>query len=180
MFQPERGSNAAFRLAFDQLARGSAAGLTNGGSETPPLEVLMFTSCVYREVAPGDTQLVPVAEVPFLFASDRIFTGEFTSQAENHGPSGSHSRTVCQAIGRPSESRPCVLRDVAFRQSEDHVADMQYVPVNEVPASSLVAGETLYAGAWRRSSEKRGPYGSHTRTVCQPVGAPVGKPFSVN
>lgn len=124
----------------------------------------MFTSCVLREVAPGDTQYVPVSEVPFLTRQDTVFTGEFRSQVESHGPSGSHRRTICLPVGRLSQSAPCVLREVS-------PGDMEFVPVNEVP--SLTTGERIFAGAWRRLTENLGPSGSHRRTICLPQRQPV-------
>lgn len=60
-----------------------------------PLTEYTLTECVLREVAPGDTQFVPTAEVPSLVAGERLVIGVFNSHKENLGPSGSHRRTIC-------------------------------------------------------------------------------------
>jgi len=62
------------------------------------------TTCVLREVAPGDWQYVPTAEVPSLVVGERLFVGVFTSHKENLGPSGSHRRTICTPNGRCRET----------------------------------------------------------------------------
>ncbi len=59
------------------------------------LTVHTLTECVLREVAPGDTQFVPTAEVPSLVSGERLVIGVFSSHKENLGPSGSHRRTIC-------------------------------------------------------------------------------------
>lgn len=55
--------------------------------------------CVVREVRQGDFQYVPVSEVPSLVEGETISTGLFATQMENHGPSGSHRRTICLPRG---------------------------------------------------------------------------------
>lgn len=57
--------------------------------------------CLLREVARGDFQYVPLAEVaPSLRVNgEKVFTGQFATQQENHGPSGSHTRTICLPRG---------------------------------------------------------------------------------
>ena len=57
----------------------------------------------------------------------------------------------------------CVLREVAPR-------DFQYVPLAEVPNATLVPGERTFTGLFRTQVENLGPHGSHTRTICLPVG----------
>jgi len=57
------------------------------------------TQCVLREVARGDHQYVPVADVisrlGSLVPGETIYTGEFRSQVERLGPYGSDERTIC-------------------------------------------------------------------------------------
>ena len=55
--------------------------------------------CVLREVAPGDTQYVPLSEVPSRIAGEKVFRGLFNRQVEGFGPSGSHRRTICLPVG---------------------------------------------------------------------------------
>lgn len=55
--------------------------------------------CVIREISPGDSQYVPVSEVPSLVDGETISSGLFATQMENHGPSGSHRRTICLPRG---------------------------------------------------------------------------------
>lgn len=122
--------------------------------------------CVIREVAAGDFQYVPVAEVPALVPGEIVYTGLFHCQRERLGPHGSHERTICLPRGTLSQARvpaptDCVVREVAYR-------DFQYVPVNEVPA--VVPGERLLVGSFRSLREKHGPSGSHERTICLPNG----------
>ena len=57
----------------------------------------------------------------------------------------------------------CLLREV-------RPDDFQYVPISEVPASTLVAGERTFTGQFRGQKEQLGPSGSHTRTICLPAG----------
>ena len=64
-----------------------------------------LTECVLREVAPGDTQYVPTAEVPSLVEGERLFVGVFASHQENLGPSGSHRRTICLPNGPVFETK---------------------------------------------------------------------------
>jgi hypothetical protein len=54
--------------------------------------------CVLREVSPGDHQYVPVIEA-ILLDGENVYSGDFRSQVERHGPSGSHSRTICLPAG---------------------------------------------------------------------------------
>lgn len=119
--------------------------------------------CVVREVAPGDHQFVPVAEVAALIAGETVFTGAFNSQVENFGPSKSHARTICLPAGELTKLpvKSCVVREV-------RPGDHQYVPVDEVPA--LVPGEKLVIGVFRSQTENLGPYKSHRRTICLPTG----------
>ena len=56
----------------------------------------------------------------------------------------------------------CVRRNIGEMQ-----VDMRYVPIEEV--SSVTAGETLYSGLFTTEVQRRGPSGSDSRTVCQPV-----------
>lgn len=60
---------------------------------------LSITTCVLREVAPGDSQYVPTAEVPSVVPGERLFVGVFTGRLENLGPYKSHQRTVCLPAG---------------------------------------------------------------------------------
>jgi hypothetical protein len=123
----------------------------------------MFQTCVIREVK-GIQQYVPVSEVPVLRNDEPVFSGEFTSEAVKDGPSNSHTRTICLPTGRITRSLPCVLRDI----SVERIGDFQYVPVDEVPA--VERGERIFFGAFAGEREKCGPYGSHERTICRPVG----------
>jgi hypothetical protein len=61
--------------------------------------------CVLRDVRPGDTQFRPVSDVGVLNPGERLFTGVFRTQRENHGPSGSHSLLVALPFGAVTESR---------------------------------------------------------------------------
>ena len=63
--------------------------------------------CVLREMRPGDSQLVPLSEVQSVTQGETIFVGDFSERTEKHGPSGSHSRTVCLPIGQAQEYTVC-------------------------------------------------------------------------
>ena len=58
--------------------------------------------------------------------------------------------------------KACVIREVS-------PGDFQYVPVSEVP--TVENGEVVYIGNFISRQENLGPYGSHRRTICLPVGA---------
>lgn len=57
------------------------------------------TQCVLREVAHGDHQYVPVADVirrmGSLIPGETIYVGEFRVQTERLGPYGSDERDIC-------------------------------------------------------------------------------------
>lgn len=56
-------------------------------------------SCVLRDLGDGTgKQYVPVSEVPRLNDGEQPVTGLFHCLTERHGPSGSHSRTVCTPV----------------------------------------------------------------------------------
>lgn len=118
-------------------------------------------SCVIRKVA-GIDQFIPLEDVVSFVPGETIFTGVFTKETQKDGPSGSHLRTICLPAGelRQSAVTTCVFRELRGCQ--------EYVPVNEVPV--VEKGEQLFVGPFNGQLEKHGPYGSHTRTVCWPVG----------
>ncbi len=137
------------------------------------------TVCVIRPVGPNDNQFVPINEAPVLEIGERVFIGPFSEQKENHGPSGSHQRTVCLPEGPISEARlsyravingklrdgasvmQCVLREI-------EPGDTQYVPIAEV--HRVIPGERLFTGVFRTQLEKHGPHGSHERNIALPCG----------
>lgn len=141
--------------------------------------VIKSVLCVVRPVRPGDEQFVPVREVPFLNAGEPVFRGQFSCTKENHGPSGSHQRTICLPIGKLTESvipaaalsngklvddaelLQCVLREV-------EPGDTQYRPIGDVKL--LNDGERLFTGIFRTHSENHGPSGSHSLLVALPLG----------
>ncbi|HEY9774516.1 MAG TPA: hypothetical protein V6C81_12005 [Planktothrix sp.] len=126
----------------------------------------MFTSCVLREVAPGDTQYVPVHEVPFLTANEVVYTGTFRRLTEDLGPHGSHRRTICLPVNHRElkQSAPCVLREV-------NPGDFQYVPATDVPVAK---GERMFAAEFELLTGQRcGPYKSHSRTIALPKTRPI-------
>ena len=57
------------------------------------------TQCVLREVAQGDHQYVPVADVisrmGSLIPGEVVYIGGFSEQKERLGPYGSDERTIC-------------------------------------------------------------------------------------
>ena len=126
-------------------------------------------SCVLRDLGDGTgKQYVPVSDVPRLNEGEQPVTGLFHCRTERHGPSGSHSRTVCtpaRMTARPGvrSARPmaCVLRDLGDGTGA------QYVPVDEVV--SLADGEVPTEGLFFSQVESHGPSGSHRRTVCMPA-----------
>ena len=126
-------------------------------------------SCVLRDLGDGTgKQYVPVSEVPRLNEGEQPVTGLFHCRTERHGPSGSHSRTVCtpaRMTARPGvrSARPmaCVLRDLGDGTGA------QYVPVDEVV--SLADGEVPTEGLFFSQVESHGPSGWHRRTVCMPA-----------
>ncbi len=136
--------------------------------------------CVIRTISPNDNQFVPINEVPFFEVGERVFVGQFSSHKENHGPSGSHERTICQPSGPMVEATiperalnngklvdtasimQCVLREV-------EPGDTQFVPVGELPY--LNPGERLFTGVFRTQKEKHGPSGSHVINIALPFGA---------
>lgn len=126
-------------------------------------------SCVLRDLGDGTgKQYVPVNEVPCLNEGEQPVNGLFHCRTERHGPSGSHSRTVCtpaRLTARPgvpsARQMSCVLRDLGDGTGK------QYVPVDEVV--SLEDGEVPFEGMFFSQVEKHGPSGSHRRTVCMPA-----------
>jgi hypothetical protein len=101
-------------------------------------------TCVLREVG-GSMEYVPVNEVPFLRRDDRVFVGPFNSHEEKHGPSGSHTRTVCTPAGQIIEGSVCVIREVS-------PGDSQFRPVADVDARVLNNGERAFAGCFRTTA----------------------------
>lgn len=126
-------------------------------------------SCVLRDLGDGTgKQYVPASEVPRLNEGEQPVTGLFYCRTERHGPSGSHSRTVCtpaRMAARPgvrsTRQMSCVLRDLGDGTGA------QYVPVDEVV--SLADGEVPTEGLFFSQVENHGPSGSHRRTVCMPA-----------
>lgn len=147
---------------------------------TPMTKPSNVRVCVIRPLSPNDSQFVPINEVPFLEIGERVFIGPFSEQKENHGPSGSHQRTICLPAGAICEAKlpsmalingklrdgaavmQCVLREVA-------PGDTQWVPIAEVP--QIIRGERLFTGVFRTQLEKHGPHGSHERNIALPYGA---------
>jgi hypothetical protein len=70
------------------------------------LNTVPVTACVLRNlsVEGEDVQYVPVKEAGELVDGERLFTGLFSGQKEQHGPSRSHMRMVCLPIGRVIET----------------------------------------------------------------------------
>ena len=63
-------------------------------------------TCVLRNLGYGTgPQYVPVSESGGRKRGEKTFTGLFASQVERHGPSGSHSRTVCTPVGELVENK---------------------------------------------------------------------------
>lgn len=62
------------------------------------------TSCVLREVKPGDWQYVPVTNDLPVVVGERLFIGRFNTHEENLGPYGSHRRTIALPSGRCRET----------------------------------------------------------------------------
>jgi hypothetical protein len=67
----------------------------NHSHRNPPI----FLDCVLREVSPGDFEYVPLSEVPSKEEGETVYRGYFSTHKENHGPSGSHVRTICLPVG---------------------------------------------------------------------------------
>lgn len=65
------------------------------------VRVSQVQTCVLRELA-GSQEYVPTGEVPVVEEGETLFVGPFNGQLENHGPSGSHKRTVCLPVGTPT------------------------------------------------------------------------------
>ncbi len=59
----------------------------------------MTTTCVIRPVA-GSQQYIPVADAVHLNIGEQAFTGEFATDTQKDGPSGSHLRTICLPLGK--------------------------------------------------------------------------------
>ena len=66
---------------------------------------VFLMDCLLREVAPGDSQFVPLCEVPAStrHAGETVYRGAFRTQVENLGPYKSHARTICLQAGPLSE-----------------------------------------------------------------------------
>ena len=124
------------------------------------------TICVIRNVA-GIDQYVPINTVPCLQAGERAFAGRFTMETAKDGPSRSHTRQIALPEGSLREVKvgQCVFREID--------GQMEYVPVEEVPA--LSKGERLFTGIFNRDTVNTGPSRSHRRTVCTPVHVTEGK-----
>ncbi|MBY0548767.1 MAG: hypothetical protein K2W95_15965 [Candidatus Obscuribacterales bacterium] len=65
------------------------------------VRVSMTQICVLRELN-GSQEYVPTCEVPVVEKGETLFIGPFNGQLENHGPSGSHRRTVCLPVVTPT------------------------------------------------------------------------------
>lgn len=67
------------------------------------------TQCVLREVACGDHQYVPVADVinrmGALIPGETIYVGEFRGQVERLGPYGSDERVICLPVSGLTQIR---------------------------------------------------------------------------
>jgi hypothetical protein len=135
----------------------------------------MTSTCAIREVAPGEHQYVPLAEVFDRRPDETVYDGRFTDGTGNYGPSGSHKRTICTPVGNvvarrasdtvavasSSNMSACVMCEVAQ-------GEQQFVPVSEVV--SIERSQTIFYGVFEMGSGKYGPSGSHTRTICTPQG----------
>lgn len=133
-------------------------------------------TCVLRPVN-GIDQYVEVGKSTIFARGENLYTGYFRFVSEKCGPSNSHEVFFGEPVGELhcEPVRECVLRERAPGRGVWHENGrpdtsrgcFDFVEAKSVPR---IDGEPVFVGIFRAEpGVKGGPYGSHTKTIQNPL-----------